>query len=130
MRKLIGPLRLALLISLVACGDAPTEPTRRLTAAGPWEGQIGTDVLTLILNENEYRQVGGSAALGPASGPRELFDAVGSRAGMSLSLTISDPGSPSFTLVGTISVTEIRGVLDGSSFTNDSVVLGYFEPGN
>ncbi len=112
---------LLLLTLVAACGDSPTGP-EKMSINGTWSGS--TTGLNVVVTLSESR--GSVTGSGNMSGPGGSIatQVSGTRAGASLSLTLSAQGYIPTNFTGTIqSKTTITGSLTGSGFTNLAITL-------
>jgi hypothetical protein len=122
MRKiLLG----SLLAMVLACGgDGGNEPSVP-DPEGQWNGPINTSVgsgnLALTLN-GAAGNVTGSGTL-TVPGDAISLTVTGNHAHPDISLQLSSPGFEPMNLGGTMSDTQIQGVLNGSGFVNIAVTL-------
>jgi hypothetical protein len=108
-----------------------TEPKASLSAAGAWQGSVGTQVLTATLAQDNAGSVTGTGTMtNTPSGTRALTitgavaDNSSSSTSMNISLTLTSGGTTTpFNLTGTVSESAIVGKLNGSGFTDDAIVL-------
>ena len=122
MRKILFS---ALLAMAMACGgDGGNEPSVP-DAEGQWNGPINTSSgsgdLALTLNEASGTITGSGTLTFP--GDALSLTVTGNHAHPNISLQMSSPGFEPMNLSGTLSDTQIQGVLNGSGFVNIAVTL-------
>ena len=115
----------ALVAMALACGgDGGNEPSVP-DAQGQWNGTIntsgGSGSLALTLNEAGGNITGSGTLTVP--GNAIALTVTGNHAHPNISLQMSSPGFEPMNLGGTLSDTQIQGVLNGSGFVNIAVTL-------
>ena len=109
------------LIFAVGCGgDKATAPAVNTSATGSWTGTSSGSTLSMVLNDNSGT-VTGSGTLSASSSI--ALTITGNHAGANVSLTMSAPGYEPLNYAGTLNDRTIIGSLNGSGFTNQSLVV-------